>query len=242
MQVIVSSDRMSSVEYIKNVLQEEKIFFNSLSEDYLESRFNLYIDFDEEVKSTFLYRLKDLIAEVICLTYKYEFFVKKLRLKIDNNELKLAFIKSLSIYDIDADKEYIFSLNLIDKIICIDGIYNFMLKGLTERWEEVAKLTNLNFHCFKSVESQILFIKYLLNTQNSKLKDVVLYCKDGKLKISDKYDKELNFYSLLSESDGVSALFSLIWLHPENIYVKPTAEKSSLFSVVRTLFPERILR
>lgn len=242
MQVVISSDRLNCIDYIKNILREEKNFIpHTTKETQSNERYSLIISFDDDIKNTFLYRLKDLIAEVICLTYKYEFFEEKLKLKIINEELRLAFIKSLSIYDIEADKDYIFSLNLIDKIICIDGIYNFLLKGLTERWEEVVKLTNLNFHCFKSSESQILFIKYLLNTQNSKFKDVILYSKDGKLKIADEHYKELNYYSLLSDNDKVSALFSLLWIHPEKIHVKSNAEKSTIFNVVRTLFPERIL-
>lgn len=243
MQVIISSDRLNCLDYIKNILFSEKnVMPHSVKENKQNERYFLNISFDEKIKDTFLYRLKDLIAEVICLTYKYDFFAEKLKLEINNEELKLAFIKSLSVYDIEADKDYIFSLNLIDKVICVDGIFNFMLKGLTERWQEVVRLTNLNFHCFKSTESQILFIKYLLNTQNSKVKDVVLYSKNGKLVIADEHNKKLNYYSLLSENDRISALFSLIWIHPENILVKPNTEQSSAFNVVRTLFPEKLLQ
>jgi len=240
MQTTVTSDRKNCIDYIKNILSLEKFSLPHIAkEKEKDGRHFLILTFDENIKETFLYRLKDLVAEVICLTYKYDFFLENLKLKIDNSELKLAFIKCLSIYDIEADKDYIFSLNLIDRVVCVDGIFNFMLKSLTDRWREVVKLTNLNFHSFKSKESQILFIKYLLNTQHSKVKDVVLNYQNGKLVILDTNNKNLNFYSLVLD-DKVSALFSLIWIHPEKILVNPSAEDSSVFSVVRTLFPEKL--
>lgn len=84
--------------------------------------------------------LADKIAEVIAIAYKYEFFANKIKPNgLSDSEVKLLLAGIISA-DFDDDKRYI-----IDKIgefnsLSIDGIFNFKLKILKDKWSEITSV------------------------------------------------------------------------------------------------------
>ena len=115
--------------------------------------------FGEVVKA----ELFDKIAEVITINYKYEYFKKHISphgLSAIEKELLLT---SLISADFDEDKRYAVSKLKGFYEISMDGMYNFRLKLLKKKWEEIIGYMP----------------EYFVNAQ---LKDFITYLLEGKKK------------------------------------------------------------
>lgn len=88
--------------------------------------------------------LKDLLLEgvsdVLALGYKNKFFTKRLEKK--DSLLNRTLINVMCLFDNVKDKRAV--LGQIEQVenISLDGIFNFRVRELKERWEEVLDLTN----------------------------------------------------------------------------------------------------
>ncbi len=80
--------------------------------------------------------LYDKVSEILAVGYKYAFFKEKLKVALPAREKRLL-IAALIAADLEGDKGYIHSkLNLFPEI-CIDGVYNFRLNSLREKWQRI---------------------------------------------------------------------------------------------------------
>ncbi len=77
--------------------------------------------------------LREKVAEVIGIGYKYSFLQSNLRCVLPKREKKLL-CATLIAADYEGDAAYIRSLLTIPSDLCIDGFYNFRLGALREKW------------------------------------------------------------------------------------------------------------
>ncbi len=132
----------------------------------------------------------DKAADVIVVNYKYEFFKELIRPEGLNKIERELLLTSLIAADIDDDKKYVLDKLKHQNECALDGIFNFRLRPLKKKWEEIAEYMP----------------KYFINTQ---LKEFISYLIDGKNKkvfVSDKkvYDshyRRLTKSRLLSDGE-----------------------------------------
>ena len=157
---------------MKNLLYLQKSLAEVLRQT--GSTVNLEISSKRAVLTIFvpkLYReliiaeLYDKIAEVIAVGYKYAFLKKSVKtegLSAKNTELLFAGIISADLRD---DKRYIVSKLKGLEDIAIDGVYNFRLKLLKEKWVEVASLLPIYF----TADQLRDFLTYICKDKKSKV-------------------------------------------------------------------------
>ena len=106
----------------------------------------------------------DKIADVIAIAYKYQFFAKRLKFSSLNSIDRDLLITSLISADLMDDKRYIRSK--IDKIsqTAIDGVFNFRLKPLKRKWEEICSYVP-EFFTARELKD---FTMYLINERKGK--------------------------------------------------------------------------
>lgn len=134
--------------------------------------------------------LADKIAEVIAIKYKYEYFKRVISvggLSLSEREILLA---SLIAADLDDDKKYCFDRIKQFEQVPIDGIYNFRLKPLKRKWEDVA---NCIPACFFNAQLKE-FIFYLLENKKKRV-----YIDGGK--VYDNHYRRLKRSTLLDGED-----------------------------------------
>ncbi len=130
--------------------------------------------------------IADRVAEIVAVSYKYEFFKNNIRvagLTKKENEILMA---SLIAADLTEDKRYTFERfkNLND--LSIDGTFNFRLKPLRKKWEDIVSYMPSAF-----VNSQLKeFVSYLLENKKKRV-----YIDDGR--VYDSHYRRLKRCSLL---------------------------------------------
>lgn len=139
--------------------------------------------------------LLDKIAEIIVVNYKYSFFknnVKVSGLSSGENEILLA---SLIAADFDDDKRYTYDRIKLNENIAIDGIYNFRLSKLKQKWEDIISYIPNVF-----INSQLKeFISYLIENKSKKI-----YVDNGK--VYDNHYKRLIRSELLTGTEKLKII------------------------------------
>lgn len=150
-----------------------------------DKRINLVYNVDENFHDFLRLRLEDKIAEIIAVSYKYDYFKQNIRaagLKSDEYEFLLA---ALIAADYDDDKRFIKNKLKKISIYTIDGFYNFRLGAIKNKWQEIAGYIPPYFNSEQLRE----FISFLIG-DSAKSKKVYV---DG----GEVYDK---FYNKLNRS------------------------------------------
>lgn len=132
----------------------------------------------------------DKVSEVITIKYKYEFLKKNLKVGGLSEMEKEILMTSLIAADLEDDKRYAFDRIKIFKDITVDGIYNFRLKPLVKKWQDVASYIPT---CFLTTQLKE-FILYLLENKKRRV-----YVDGGR--VYDSHYRRLKRSSLLGGED-----------------------------------------
>ena len=200
---------------VDNVKKEDGIIikYNSGGKSYLSIAVNEI--HREYIKSKVL----DFVTMIIELEFKYDFF--KEHLNVQSEEiLTEAFLKAISTFDLDFDREIISKVIEFSGELVIESLYYFKLQSLVLKWIKTAEIINQNL-IMVSDNSMGEVLRYLcaISENNSVLVDVILTDKQIELK---------NFKSrkkFKKTSYGISKLFTeIVKLNPLKINIK---EKNS---------------
>ena len=198
MQEIVVTENAQGrigIEYIKNGLIElsNRSFCRILAEKVGE-RLILKITCEDNFYSAIKSEVIDKIAEVIAIKYKYDYFSRTVKVSGLDQTQKEILLASLIAADLDSDKKYcIGKLKEINEI-AIDGTFNFRLKTLKRKWEEVSGYMPTVF-----ISSQLKdFITFLLEDKKEKV-----YIDEGK--VYDSHYKRLKRCNLLG-GEGIEII------------------------------------
>lgn len=165
------------------------------------SRIVLSIDCPDNYFDILKAELSDKTAEVIAVKYKYDFYKKRLPLEGLNKIEKEILIASLIAADLEDDKRYAFDrIKEEDAEIAVDGTFNFRLKPLKRKWEEVVSYIPSGFLTNQMYE----FISYLLENKKKRV-----YVENGR--VYDAHFRRLKRTDLLdlqSESVLLEVLLS----------------------------------
>ena len=156
-----------------------------------DGRVFLYVNCPEYYSDIIRAEIADKVAEIIAIKYKYRYFKGVLRVGgLSSIEREILFA-SLIAADLDDDKRYTFDRIKNSRQIAIDGTYNFRLRPLKKKWQDVADCIP---QCFLNTQLKE-FISYLLENKNKRV-----YVDNGK--VYDNHYRRLKRSNLL---DGETA-------------------------------------
>ena len=182
----------NGLKYIKDSVSELAVKTGAVASlsNHGERRALIY-DCPEYYSDIFQAEVADRVAEVIVVGYKYEYFktaIKSCGLNETEREILLA---SLIAADLSEDKKYAFDRVKAVNEIAIDGVLNFRLKPLKNKWKDIAEYMPAYF-----IGSQLKdFVSFLLENKKKRT-----YIDDRK--VYDNYYRRLKRCSLLSGGDG----------------------------------------
>lgn len=135
-----------------------------------DSRAILTMDCPEYYKDIIKTEIADKVAEILVIKYKYDYLKKNISVCGLSNIDKEILLTSLIAADLFDDKKYAFNKVKEYENMCIDGMYNFKLCALKNKWQDVV---NCIPQCF--MKSQLKdFIYFLLENKKKKV-----YVDDG---------------------------------------------------------------
>ena len=131
----------------------------------------------------------DHLSDIFAIGYKYDFFKSKLALPLLSDKDRELLYAALVSADYKEDKRYALRRVNFLKNCSLDGVYNFRLHELRERWSEVIDYIPADFGRYE-LEG---FLDYIVEENEGKV-----YLKNGKA--YDENYRELQKSELLGES------------------------------------------
>lgn len=173
------------VDIVEQINAKFKLINDKNRCEYLVSIPDGYFD-------VFSVELKDKLADVIAVNYKYCYFKRNLKITGLSSLDKEVLLTALIAADIDEDKKYIFKKLRLFSEYAIDGIFNFRMKPLKEKWKEIIGYVPNGF-----TDSQLKdFVGYLLKDKTGKR----VYIEGSS--VYDKRFNKLSRVSLLTSDSG----------------------------------------
>ena len=182
---------LNGMEYIKNSVSEiSKKTDSCVSLKTQSNRCKLTFDCPDYYSDILFAEVADRIAEVIAVGYKYRYFTSAVKVAGLSDTEREILLASLIAADLTEDKKYAFDRVKTVQDAAIDGIFNFRLKPLKKKWQDIAEYMPAAF-----IGSQLKdFVLYLL--ENKKKRTYIDDCK-----VYDNYYRRLKRCSLLSGED-----------------------------------------
>lgn len=188
--------------------------------------------FAVEIKS----EIYDLLAEIYAFGFK-RFYLKKNLNIYKENLLTQMLINTMTIFDSENDKKLIKKYLFNQEIGAIDGFFNFRMKKLKEKWDEIIDLTNENAVVLHDKETSCEFLSFLIDAMQSSEKVVSVFKEQNSLKIKDKrgalIDLKLPFWK--KDVDEEVVLFNIVLLAPKQVDIieEKTFSKDFVYIIKR---------
>lgn len=180
--------------------------------------------------------LVDAIADVVVADCKYYYIESSLRLPIDDEISRHAFIRALSNFDRTQDHCIAKSLIKLTPHFLLDSFYMFSLDILKTRWQEVCTLANENA-CFLVCDGTFReLLRFLISNLECRCPEVHLIERGGEVEVLAGDLKPINVYVNDELSGGSQVISTLISIAPKRIFVHQDANPNPIFDYVRELF------
>lgn len=192
-KITESSIKYNNLLYLKisleDILEQMNASANLIR---LKNRSEFTVKLPLEYLEIFLLELRDKIADIIAINYKHNFFKRNVKFTGLSEVESELLITSLISADIEEDKKYVIKKLKGFEEYSLDGIFNFRMKPLKEKWKEIIGYIPPSF-----TKSQLKdFISYLIKDKKGKRVYV-----DGE-SVYDKRFNKLNRNKLLSSDSG----------------------------------------
>ncbi len=162
-----------------------------------KNRYELIIDVPSSYKELLISEIEDKIADVISVNYKYTFFNKRINSSGLSSVERELLLTALISADIDEDKKYVVKKLKNYTEYTLDGIFNFRLKPLKEKWLDIVSYIPPGFQSVQLKD----FIVYLIRDKMGKR----VYFDGGQV-----YDKRYNLLKRIELLSGDSGEIPIV--------------------------------
>ena len=160
----------------------------------------LAVECEKTAEELILNEMQSLVAEILVVGYKYEYFSRKLKPQgLTEGERELLLSALISADELE-DARYVKRKFQEKKEIAIDGIFHFLLSPLREKWDEIAGYIPSVF-----VKGELVdFIVFLLGEKRPKT------CYVDEKTVCDNTFRPLHRTRLTGESDALKIVRELL--------------------------------
>ncbi len=176
--------------------------------------------------------IKQCITDMLSKEAKYTYFEEAVALPMLTSSERNLLLSALVEFDREEEKEIIDRSYSVSDGLCIDGVYNFLLKDLKERWNEILQLTVDNSLFLSDREIFYELIKFLFSSIKPKIN-----------KISINMDGQAYLLHALGSGERLRVAFndeqlmcSLIEYAPLEIYFQDEIRKNGTMRKLSKLF------
>ncbi len=171
----------------------------------------------------------DLLAEIFAFGFKQNYLKKNLYIYKENLLIK-TIINAMTIFDSQNDKKLIKKELFNQQVGALDGFFNFRLKKIKEKWDEIIDLVNENSIVLSDCEVASEFLAFLIQSLPStdgfvELKKI----NEGFLFLFNGVEAEMIIPFGKDMVDEEVVLYNLIKTLPKRIVVKNKKDFSDEF-------------
>ncbi len=190
----------------------------------------------ETKKEYYKSKLLEHIIFMIIDDYKFNFFKENLNL-VKTGLIVEPFLKAISIFDADIDKDVIKTQVDLSGEVLVDSLFYFKLQMLLRRWQKTTDIINQN-QILASNSSMIEVLKYLTRMSDNLVLSTEIYIGKRQLKINS-----LSTAKCFKRDNGGSSNFltEIVRLNPSKIKLKiGTNENDEVFEILSQIFDDKI--
>ena len=154
------------LELYKMLAHEIKQDGGVIAKENCNGRTYLAIAVCKSKKEYYKAKILDYILFMIVDDYKFNYYKEHLKSGIDENIVFQAFLKAISIFDAEIDKDVIKSQISLSGELLIDSFFYFKLQSLQNRWEKTVGIIIQN-QILKSSSAIVEVLKYLIAMSDS---------------------------------------------------------------------------
>ena len=200
---------------LKNLIKKLKGVITTI---YTQSEVLLVLGVPTASKMQIKPILLSMLTDAIINRYKMKFILKNLSFNPPYDISFNAFLNGLCFFDIDIDREYIYQKLLPYNNINIDSFFEFRLKFLKSKWQDLVSLANDNYLYLLSNDNFFELLKFLLSNLECREDIVKVELSKDNFKLYSQ-EKLLNTPTLLENKNKSDLIASLIYFCPKTIVV-----------------------
>ena len=241
--LIYNKEKACYIDFIYSKLESQVKFVNGIIiKQNFAGRARISIAVPKKQKDYFVLLLLELVSEVITQDFKYEFLDNNLGLTISNQLTKVAFVKALTVFDKQTDKDLIKKQLIFETELNIDSFYYFKLDELRKRWQEICLLVRDNIGTLQATDSLGDLLKFLIKTSEINFDEVHVYKKNQNYVITDKLNQPINIISSINHGHNQECtLEDLIALSPAKIILHDEKNTNEpFFDYIFNLFDDKV--
>ena len=175
----------------------------------------LLVAVDENKKEYYKAKVLEHILFMVTDDYKFNFYKENI-LPNEDSEVFLAFLKAITIFDAENDKEIIQSQIQLSNEFLVDSFFYFKLGLLRARWQKTADIINQN-KITSSEQAIIDVLKYLLAVAENDVVSVSVSFSKKRISLFNCCQNK----TFKTDFSGKSNFFAeIIRLNPAKINVK----------------------
>lgn len=240
--IALSEQYSLSAKRLYKEIKHSASSFGAVITSYSENgKIFIVVACEEIEKPRISFFICDAIADVITTDFKMEFINRNLHLPI-HNQLNLdALKKALVVFDRETDR-YIVTHNLkLNENFFVESFYEFRLKQLRNKWQELIKLANENASYLLCNDTFIDLLKFLIENIEISTSCINVVKENDNFKICDENFNEIEQEYELKDNNEAFLITSIINLAPKriNIYCDDS-ENSSALTLISQVFANRV--
>ncbi len=208
-----------------------------IAEHNYNGRATISVAVPEKKKEYYKSKILDHIIFIIIDEYKFNYYKENLQI-LGQNVVCQSFLKAISIFDADIDKEVIKQKIELKGEVLVDSFYYFRLGSLKARWAKTANIINQN-QVLSSLSSMLGVLKYL--TMTSENLSVTTEVSIGKKQIKMKGYASSKCFKRDFEGHS-NFLTEIVRLNPVKINLKVSEEEGedSIAELLSQIFADKI--
>lgn len=189
--------------------------------DRSRGRTYLSIACEEDGRAKLTEELHEAVSDAITVDFKENYLLKHSRLPKGNRVNYNAFLKALVAFDREWDREIVLKNLHYSHELLLDGFYNFRLKELRSKWQEVCDLANQNSGYLEYHETFLELLRFLIKTIDCKEEQIMVVKEGAEYGLLDGKGKLLNRARLKLDKviTDETLLPNLITLAPKEVFL-----------------------
>lgn len=238
LMVSISQDKSKFIENLHSKLCGEIKRDNGIAvKQNFDGRASLAIAVPKQKKEYYKSKILDEIIFIIIDEYKFNYYRENLQI-FGQNVVCQSFLKAISIFDAELDREIIKREIELKGEILVDSFYYFKLQKLVARWQKTANIINQN-QILGSQNSMIGVLKYLTMTSENFMVTTEVVIGKKQIKIKSFSNQKCFFRNFEGHSDFLT---EIVRLNPVKINLKVVRgfEQDNIISLLEEIFPDKI--
>lgn len=194
-------------------------------------RLGISVACENASKSAVTGELRSVLTDMYATVVKTEFLSERLNLPLDRHSFKIL-LHTLVAFDRQSERDLIEEKLTVCDRMALDGIFDFLLGELRERWKEIASLACDNAAFLVSEDTLIELIRFLIGAVDPKVLKLELWQSDGKYSLKGSVSGGEFVYRV----GGEQLLAYLIDLAPVELSMRGKFDDKKLYKRVTSIF------